>query len=204
MEDFSTVNLTRRNFVKGALATAGAVALASAAPAVKPLEAFAATDLADGTYKVNANLYIDKSIVWIHKTAYFTNPTDPNENGDMPETPNTELNATLEVEDGVAYVTVPLVNDCFMLISASDGTKVFIEDYSTVVSKYADKSGNSLTRISEITFRLANTTDGSYTLGSCKEYGAYKNPPAPMNLIVPGYLTWTATLSVDFSTATVA
>ena len=110
MENFNEVNLSRRNFVKGVLAASGAVALAAAAPAVKPFEAFAATTLADGTYKVNANLYISKSIVLIKKNAYFTNPADPQANGgtELPENPTTELNATMNITGGVATVTVPL------------------------------------------------------------------------------------------------
>ena len=39
MENLNEVNLSRRNFVKGALAAGGAVVLAAAAPAVKPFEA---------------------------------------------------------------------------------------------------------------------------------------------------------------------
>lgn len=202
MENFNEVNLSRRNFVKGALAAGGAVALAAAAPAVKPFEAFAATTLADGTYKVNANLYISKSIVLIKKNAYFTNPADPQANGgkELPENPTTELNATMNITGGVATVTVPLVNECFMLIEAASGSTVTIDSMDTTKAIYKDTDGSDLNRISSITFKLANTS-GSYTLGTCKEYAAWESAPFPMSMLVPGYLNWTATLAVDFSTA---
>lgn len=202
MENFNEVNLSRRNFVKGALAAGGAVALAAAAPAVKPFEAFAATTLADGTYKVNANLYISKSIVLIKKNAYFTNPADPQANGgkELPENPTTELNATMNITGGVATVTVPLANECFMLIEAASGSTVTIDSMDTTKAIYKDTDGSDLNRISSITFKLANTS-GSYTLGTCKEYAAWESAPFPMSMLVPGYLNWTATLAVDFSTA---
>lgn len=204
MENFNEVNLSRRNFVKGALAAGGAVALAAATPAVKPFEAFAATTLADGTYKVNANLYISKSIVLIKKNAYFTNPADPQANGgtELPENPATELNAEMEIAGGVATVTVPLVNECFMLLEAASGSTAEIVSGSVFTSKaiYKDTDGSDLNRISSITFKLANTS-GSYTLGTCKEYAAWESAPFPMSMLVPGYLNWTATLAVDFSTA---
>lgn len=202
MENLNEVNLSRRNFVKGALAAGGAVALAAAAPAVKPFEAFAATTLADGTYKVNANLYISKSIVLIKKNAYFTNPADPQANGgkELPENPTTELNATMNITGGVATVTVPLVNECFMLIEAASGSTVTIDSMDTTKAIYKDTDGSDLNRISSITFKLANTS-GSYTLGTCKEYAAWESAPFPMSMLVPGYLNWTATLAVDFSTA---
>ena len=202
MEYFNEVNLSRRNFVKGALAAGGAVALAAAAPALKPFEAFAATALADGKYKVNANLYISKSIVLIKKNAYFTNPADPQANGgkELPENPTTELNATMDIAGGVATVTVPLVNECFMLIEAASGSTVTIDAMDTTKAIYKDSDGNYPQRISSITFKLADTS-GSYTLGTCKEYAAWKSAPFPMSMLVPGYLNWTATLAVDFSTA---
>ena len=202
MENLNEVNLSRRNFVKGVLAASGAVALAAAAPAVKPFEAFAATTLADGTYEVNANLYISKSLVLIKKNAYFTNPADPqaNKGTELPENPVTGLNASMVVSGGIATVTVPLVNDCFMLLEANSGSTATIVSTDTTSAIYDDTDGNPLERISSITFELANTS-GSYALGTCKEYAAWESAPFPMSMLVPGYLNWTATLSVDYSTA---
>lgn len=198
--------ITRRDFVKTTATAVGTVAMASSGLFANPTFAFADTTLANGTYKVNANLYISKTIVLIHKDAYFTNPTDPNENGDMPETPNTDLNATMMVKDGTYTVTVPLVNECFMLLSATDGTKVDIDESKTktkVSELYTRKNGDALTRITEMTFVLSEQAS-TYTLGNCVEYGAYEDAPWPMSMYIPGELKWTATLAVDFSTAVLA
>lgn len=200
-------SVSRRDFLKLVGGTTAAVAVASAVPAALDAEgafalprAYAAGNLADGTYKVNANLFISKNLVLIKKNAYFTNPTDPNDGNGIPEFPNTEPNAQMTVVGGVATVTVPLINECFMLISAENGSAASIAGTKTKTAEYNDTKGNSLTRITEITFNLADT-NGTYELGACEEYAAYKNPPFPMSLLVPGYLYWTATLTVDFSTA---
>ncbi len=201
MAHMSESGITRRDFMKGAAVTAAGIAIASSGIAnINLPRAFAAADLADGTYKVNANLYISKRIVLIGVSAYFTNPTDPNDGQGMPSSPNTELNAIMVVKDGVPTVTVPLVNECFMLLEAESGGGAVVVGTKTQAGVYPDEDGNTLTRISEITFELANT-GGEYELGACKEYAAYQNPPFPMYMLVPGYLEWTATLSVDFSTA---
>ena len=203
-ENTFEANISRRGFLKGAAALGVGIAAASTgASLTMPKAAWADTTLADGTYNVCANLYISKSIVLIKKDAYFTNPTNPNATGNLPDTPTTDLNATLVVENGIASVSVPLVNECFMLLSASDGNSVSVTATETIDAIYPDTGGNGLTRISNITFRLANM-GGTYTLGACQEYAAYENPPFPMSLLVPGYLDWTATLSVDFDTAVLA
>lgn len=200
-------NISRRDFFKAAAATTGAVALATAGASALNLsslggvqKAFAASDLADGTYKVNANLYITKNLVLIRKDAYFTNPTDPNDGEGIPETPVTGTNATMVVANGEYKITVPLVNECFMLLSAESGSTVAISPVATKTAKYTDTDGNSLTRITELECTVTST-GGTYELGDCREYAAYNNPPFPMSLLVPGYLDWPATLSVDFSSA---
>lgn len=199
MENFSTVNLTRRNFVKGSLAAAGAVALASAAPAVKPFEAFAATEITEGvTYSVNAEFYISKKILLLGFNAYLTNASDPNAGEGRPTTPNGTLNATLVKEGGKYYVTIPLINPCFVLVSASKGDGIDVEDYKTKTGKYKDTSGNDVTQISEITLSVTAQND-TFTLGSCKEYGAYTD--APSILGIPGYVTWPATVEINWSSA---
>lgn len=201
MENFSTVNLTRRNFVKGSLAAAGAVALASAAPAVKPFEAFAATEITEGvTYSVNAEFYISKKILLLGFNAYLTNASDPNKGQGRPTSPNGTLNSTLVKEDGVYYLTVPLINPCFMLVSIKDEAGATIADYDTVTSEYTDSTGTYVTRISEVTFALTSQGD-TFTFSSCKEYGAYTD--APSVLKIPGYVTWPATLEVNWDTAQV-
>lgn len=164
--------------------------------------AFAAPQFADGIYRINANMLITKNFVLIKKNAYYTNPTDPNINGDKPEFPNTSLNATLEVKSGKMFVTVPLVNDCFMLLqtSTTKDTGARLVKTTTVTSKYQDKHDKSLVRVNTITFELLNTS-GTYPMGKTSSYAAYKHPPFPMSLRVPGYLDWPATLKVDFSTA---
>ena len=87
-----------------------------------------------------------------------------------------------------------------MLIEAASGSTVTIDSMDTTKAIYKDADGSDLNRISSITFKLANTS-GSYTLGACKEYAAWESAPFPMSMLVPGYLNWTATLAVDFSTA---
>ena len=204
-----SMDLSRRDFLRGAAGVTLAIAAASAglslprageALGTAPQRAYAATSLSDGRYKVNANLYISKNFVLIKKNAYFTNPTDPNKTGgkQIPDSPNTSLDATLVVSGGKATVTVPLVNECFMLLSAKDGGGASIKGTKTKTAIYKDTKGNTLTRITEITFGLASMS-GSYALGRCEEYAAYRNPPFPMSMLVPGHLHWPATLAVDFS-----
>ena len=158
MSELQTTDLSRRDFLKAAAGATIAVAAAgSVLPNVGAGKAFAATSLADGTYKVNANLFISKRIVLI----------------------------------GVK---------CFMLLSAKDGGGASVTGTETKTATYKDEDNNDLTRITKITFALDNM-DGEYELGECSEYAAYQNPPFPMSMFVPGYLNWTATLAVDFSTA---
>ena len=197
--------MSRRSFLAGSAAVAGGVALAAAGLTVPTNFAFAANALAPGNYTVNANLFISKNLVLIKKNAYFTNPSDPNDAGVMPQTPVTHNNATMHVgDDGLITVTVPLVNECFMLLSASSGDTITVADTKTrpAIEKYRTAVDNvMLDRIYEITFTFTSMA-GTYVLGECREYAAYANPPFPMNQLVPGYLGWEATLSVDFSTAT--
>ena len=201
MSELQTTDLSRRDFLKAAAGATIAVAAAgSVLPNVGAGKAFAATSLADGTYKVNANLFISKRIVLIGVNAYFTNPTDPNDGNGIPSSPETGLNADLVVSGGKATVTVPLVNECFMLLSAKDGGGASVTGTETKTAIYNDEDDNALTRITKITFALDNM-GGEYELGDCDEYAAYQNPPFPMSMFVPGYLNWTATLAVDFSTA---
>lgn len=198
-------DLSRRQFLVGTAALAGGIALASAGNLALPqTQAFAASALADGTYKVNANLYMSKKVVVIGINAYFTNPTDPNaeETKDQrPSTPATGLNADLVVAGGVATVTVPLVNECFMLLSAADGKAVKVVSTETKTAIYNDTANQPLTRITKIGLQLADQ-NGAYELGATDSYAAYTNPPFPMSMFVPGHLTWQVSLAVDFSTAT--
>lgn len=195
-------NISRRDFVKGSLAVAGAAAVASAAPsALLVPEAHAAAPLADGTYQVCANVYVPAFNIPIGVNAYFTNPTDPNTSGgNKPDSPTTELNATLTVANGAYNLSVPLVNPCWMLLAATDGGGITVGDCETVQAIYNDTDGNPIQRISVLNVALLNTS-GSYTFGSSREYAAYQNPPFPMSLLVPGYLNWTAHVMVDFDTA---
>lgn len=196
-----SANMSRRDFFKVTAGAAAAVSVASVAVPPFGMEtAFAAEALADGAYRVNANLYISKNLVLIKKNAYFTNPADPNLSDDIPETPATGLNADLAVSGGVATVTVPLVNECFMLLSAESGSNVTVVGTETAPGIYKDGEGKTPTRISKITLELANM-NGAYALGACNEYAAYMDPPFPMNMLVPDYLDWPATLAVDFSAA---
>ena len=201
MSDQMNFEMDRRDFLKGVAAVGvGAAAAGAMGNLALPEMAWADAALADGTYKVRANLYISKSLVLIKKDAYFTNPTDPNLGNGIPDSPTAEKNATLVVSGGVATVTVPLVNECFMLISATNGPKITIAGTQTKTATYEDINGQFPTRITEITFRLGDM-GGLYELGACREYAAYQNPPFPMSLLVPGYLTWPATLKVDFAGA---
>ncbi len=196
-------NISRRDFVKGSLAVAGAAAVASAAPsALLVPEAHAAAPLANGTYQVCANVYVPAFNIPIGVNAYFTNPTDPNTSGgNKPDSPTTELNATLTVAGGAYNLSVPLVNPCWMLLEATNRDGVItVGACETVQAIYNDTGGNPIQRISVLNVELLNTS-GSYTFGSSKEYAAYQNPPFPMSLLVPGYLNWTAYVTVDFDTA---
>lgn len=196
-------NISRRDFVKGSLAVAGAAAVASAAPsALLVPEAHAAAPLADGTYQVCANVYVPAFNIPIGVNAYFTNPTDPNTSGgNKPDSPTTELNATLTVESAVYSLSVPLVNPCWMLLEATNRNGVIkMGTCETVQAIYNDTEGNPIQRISVLNVELLNTS-GSYKFGSSREYAAYENPPLLMSTIVPGYLNWTAHVTVDFDTA---
>lgn len=199
----SSNNISRRDFVKGSLAVAGVAAVASAAPsALLAQEAHAAVSLADGTYQVCANVYVPAFNIPIGVNAYFTNPTDPNTSGgNKPDSPTTELNATLTVANGVYNLSVPLVNPCWMLLSATNRNGVIkVGACETVQAIYTDTKGNPIQRISVLNVELLNTS-GSYKFGSGREYAAYQNPPFPMSALVPGYLNWTAHVTVDFDTA---
>lgn len=199
----SSNNISRRDFVKGSLAVAGVAAVASAAPsALLAQEAHAAVSLADGTYQVCANVYVPAFNIPIGVNAYFTNPTDPNTSGgNKPDSPTTELNATLTVANGVYNLSVPLVNPCWMLLSATNREDVIkVGACETVQAIYTDKEGNPIQRISVLNVELLNTS-GSYKFGSSREYAAYRNPPFLMSGLVPGYLNWTAHVTVDFDTA---
>lgn len=194
-------NISRRDFVKGSLAVAGVAAVASAAPsALLAQEAHAAVSLADGTYQVCANVYVSALDIPIGVNAYFTNPSDPNIAGVKPDSPTTELNATLTVANGAYNLSVPLVNPCWMLLAATDGGGITVGDCETVQAIYNDTGGNPIQRISVLNVALLNTS-GSYKFGSSREYAAYQNPPFPMSLFVPAYLNWTAHVTVDFNTA---
>lgn len=195
-------NISSRDFVKGSLAVAGAAAVASAAPsALLVPEAHAAAPLADGTYQVCANVYVSALDIPIGVNAYFTNPSDPNIAGVKPDSPTTELNATLTVAGGAYNLSVPLVNPCWMLLAAANrGGVITVGDCETVQAIYNDTEGNPIQRISVLNVALLNTS-GSYKFGSSREYAAYQNPPFPMSLFVPAYLNWIAHVMVDFDTA---
>ena len=200
--------MSRRSFLAGSAAVAGGVALAAAGLTVPTNFAFATTTLAPGDYTVNANLFISKNLVIIRKNAYFTDPADPNANGsedDIPDTPCTFNNATMNVSNaGLISVTVPLVNECFMSLSLNDGggAHVVQESITRKLAIYKEVKNNDadLYRITSVKFELSNT-DGTYVLTNCESYGAYTNPPLPMAHMIPGRLTWPATLKVDFSSA---
>lgn len=199
-------NMSRRDFVKSTAVAAGTFALASAEPLLSPVTALAATDLTEGvTYSVNAEFYISKKILLMGFNAYLTNDSDPNDGGDKPTSPNGALNSTVVKKGSSYFVTVPLVNPCFVLISADANTtdgiaSVTIDKTST--AKYKDTSGNAITKIDLITLELSSQKS-AYTLGDCNEYGAYASAPWPLSNSIPGYVEWPATLEVDWSTAVV-
>lgn len=173
MENFNEVNLSRRNFVKGVLAASGAVALAAAAPAVKPFEAFAAEG--DETYTVTANLYVDSTDSPIKQNAYVTNSGKPPLH--KPTSPVSD-NATLVVKaDGTKLLTVPIVNTTFGVTSfpwASKDGSVVVTDQ--VTEGWNTTWGGSLTRVSSITFDITKfSADGSTiaTFSPCVEFADF-------------------------------
>lgn len=188
MENFNEVNLSRRNFVKGVLAASGAVALAAAAPAVKPFEAFAATGkLAAGTYTVTANLYVKAAInIILKKDAYLTNLGKPPLN--FPTSPVSN-NATLVVDSaGKMTLTISELNDTFGLIEIQDNSDEGNAHITKRVPLDWNHGGHSQ-RINGLTIKLDDTT-GTYTFTNVLEYANY---------LVYEDKKWPITLTVDFS-----
>ena len=118
MENFNDVSLSRRNFVKGMLAAGGAVALAAAAPAVKPFEAFAATGdsvaldaMVIGTeYTVTANAYVPYSVhrQFVGKDAYLTDYRNPMKFQGFPTHPQTDNATIVKTATDTYQVTIPI------------------------------------------------------------------------------------------------
>lgn len=197
-------DLSRRDFLKVAGATAGVAALASAGLTAKPTAAFAAVAPADmrvGTeYTATINLYVKHED---HQApsfitsgpAYLTNPKNPLKLQGFPTQPVTD-NATIRKnEDGTLTFTVPVVNPCFCLVKNDQtagnpsvtGKTYTDSQYVPTDGDYNGKRIDSLTGVvtsqeSEYTFDAANV----------EEYAAYP--------LKKGYHRWPIYMSIDFST----
>lgn len=203
MENIRLENsLSRRNFLKGVAAGAAALGIAAAAPSIAPLQkAFAAqsataAELTAGTYTVSANMYVkreDHQAPIVFGPAYLTNPNNPLELGGLPTTP-VEGNGTLIVNENGSYtVTIPVVNECFSLVSIEAGSGMSYLNTTTTYCSYMPDDEYGQQRISQVVVTLASQAD-EYQFGACREYAAFP--------LKKGYHDWPIYLSVDFAGAT--
>ena len=133
------------------------------------------SQLAAGTYTVSANVYIpgEENPILVGLQPYFTNPDNPigigGHNG-VPTTPMTH-NATMVVDpQGVATVSIPVLNPVFTLAKATDGTDVHVKhvEMTGVVDKTGKPTDRS--RIAQLVVTLDNM-NGTYVLGAdCRQY----------------------------------
>ena len=199
MENFNEVNLSRRNFVKGALAASGAVALAAAAPAVKPFEAFAATGdsvaldaMEIGTeYTVTANAYVPYSVhgqALVRKDAYLTDPSNPMKFQGFPTNPQADNATIVKTATDTYEVTIPIKNEAFEWLEEGTLTGAVYKSKTTTKATYkGDASGN---RINSITVQI-NSSVGTPVFDNPTEYAAYP--------IIASTKNWAISLSFDLT-----
>lgn len=185
------INISRRDMLKTAAAGVAGIALASAGLAAMPNRAFAdvaANDLVPGTYKVSANLYVkyeDHGVALAGADAYMTDPSTPLNGGGFPTTPAVH-NATMVVDEGGnVVITIPVVNDVFMLrkIGTTEGA----------VATITATTGLLIKRATEVQVTLTSSSSpyrDDYTFTGCEEYAAYD--------AAFGTHTWPVHLSIDF------
>lgn len=199
-------NLSRRDFLKGAVGVTLAIAAVSAglslpgageALGTAPQRAYAATATSAGTYTITANLYVDKKDTPIGKYAYVTNSGNPPFH--KPTSPVSD-NAKLQVtESGKKLLTVPIVNNTFGVLSiatTSTNSSVKVIDKSMTTWRAPwPWSTPYKERISSITFDVTNFSGGNSIADftPCAEYATFP--------LYKGDKHWDLHLIVNFNSA---
>lgn len=199
-------DLSRRDFLKGAVGVTLAIAAVSAglslpgageALGTAPQRAYAATATSAGTYTITANLYVDKKDTPIGKHAYVTNSGNPPFH--KPTSPVSD-NAKLQVtESGKKLLTVPIVNNTFGVLSiatTSTNSSVKVIDKSMTTWRAPwPWSTPYKERISSITFDVTNYSGGNSIADftPCAEYATFP--------LYKGDKHWDLHLIVNFNSA---
>lgn len=199
-------DLSRRDFLKGAVGVTLAIAAVSAglslpgageALGTAPQRAYAATATSAGTYTITANLYVDKKDTPIGKYAYVTNSGNPSFH--KPTSPVSD-NAKLQVtESGKKLLTVPIVNNTFGVLSiatTSTNSSVKVIDKSMTTWRAPwPWSTPYKERISSITFDVTNFSGGNSIADftPCAEYATFP--------LYKGDKHWDLHLIVNFNSA---
>lgn len=199
-------DLSRRDFLKGAVGVTLAIAAVSAglslpgageALGTAPQRAYAATATSAGTYTITANLYVDKKDTPIGKYAYVTNSGNPPFH--KPTSPVSN-NAKLQVtESGKKLLTVPIVNNTFGVLSiatTSTNSSVKVIDKSMTTWRAPwPWSTPYKERISSITFDVTNYSGGNSIADftPCAEYATFP--------LYKGDKHWDLHLIVNFNSA---
>ena len=199
-------DLSRRDFLKGAVGVTLAIAAVSAglslpgageALGTAPQRAYAATATSVGMYTITANLYVDKKDTPIGKNAYVTNSGNPPFH--KPTSPVSD-NAKLQVtESGKKLLTVPIVNNTFGVLSiatTSTNSSVKVIDKSMTTWRAPwPWSTPYKERISSITFDVTNFSGGNSIADftPCAEYATFPR--------YKGDKHWDLHLIVNFNSA---
>lgn len=199
-------DLSRRDFLKGAVGVTLAIAAVSAglslpgageALGTAPQRAYAATATSAGTYTITANLYVDKKDTPIGKYAYVTNSGNPPFH--KPTSPVSD-NAKLQVtESGKKLLTVPIVNNTFGVLSiattsTNNSVKVIDKSMTTWRAPWPWSTPYK-ERISSITFDVTNFSGGNSIADftPCAEYATFPR--------YKGDKHWDLHLIVNFNSA---
>ena len=199
-------DLSRRDFLKGAVGVTLAIAAVSAglslpgageALGTAPQRAYAATATSAGTYTITANLYVDKKDTPIGKNAYVTNSGNPPFH--KPTSPVSN-NAKLQVtESGKKLLTVPIVNNIFGVLSiattsTNNSVKVIDKSMTTWRAPWPWSTPYK-ERISSITFDVTNYSGGNSIADftPCAEYATFP--------LYKGDKHWDLHLIVNFNSA---
>lgn len=199
-------DLSRRDFLKGAVGVTLAIAAVSAglslpgageALGTAPQRAYAATATSAGTYTITANLYVDKKDTPIGKHAYVTNSGNPPFH--KPTSPVSN-NAKLQVtESGKKLLTVPIVNNTLGVLSiattsTNNSVKVIDKSMTTWRAPWPWSTPYK-ERISSITFDVTNFSGGNSIADftPCAEYATFPR--------YKGDKHWDLHLIVNFNSA---
>lgn len=199
-------DLSRRDFLKGAVGVTLAIAAVSAglslpgageALGTAPQRAYAATATSVGMYTITANLYVDKKDTPIGKNAYVTNSGNPPFH--KPTSPVSN-NAKLQVtESGKKLLTVPIVNNTLGVLSiattsTNNSVKVIDKSMTTWRAPWPWSTPYK-ERISSITFDVTNFSGGNSIADftPCAEYATFPR--------YKGDKHWDLHLIVNFNSA---